>query len=161
MKQNRSTGFKSLAYRRCGCEFKCIMFSSAHLELSSNNKQLGDAPGATLKCWHQFGELSKQKNYQSLKIRYYYVYTVADSLWTWINKHLNWHTFFALNNSNRFRNLNLNHQEPNEILKNVSKCTFSCIFMSFIFVAICTVSFEMSLNFSSWLWDHGGATKRT
>ena len=33
--------------------------------------------------------------------------------------------------------------------------------MSFIFVAIYTVSFEMSVNFSSWLLDHGGATKRT
>ena len=31
--------FKSLAYGRCGCELKCIMFSSAHLELSSNNAQ--------------------------------------------------------------------------------------------------------------------------
>ena len=26
---------KSLAYGRCACEFECIMFSSAHLELSS------------------------------------------------------------------------------------------------------------------------------
>ena len=42
----------------------------------------GDTPVATLKCWYQFGELSEQRSYQSFKIRYCYVYTVADSLWT-------------------------------------------------------------------------------
>ena len=39
-----------------------VMFNSAHTEISSNNAQ------ATLKCWHQFGELSEHRNHQSLKI---------------------------------------------------------------------------------------------
>ena len=149
--------FKSLSYGRCGCEFKCMMFRSAHIELYT-----GDIPVATLKCWYQFGKSSQQRNYQSLKIRYCYVYTVADLLWTYINKHLNWHTFYILNNANRFRNLNLNHQKPNENKKMyLSRCAYSCIVMSFIFVAIYTVSFEMGVNFSSWLWHRGGATKLT
>ena len=56
----REGTFKSLAYGRCDCEFKCIMFSSAHLELSSNNVQ------ATLPWWHwSFG--TNLASYQNRK----------------------------------------------------------------------------------------------
>ena len=65
----------------------------------------------------------------------------------YLHRRWNWHTFYTLNNANRFRNLNLNHQEPNEILKkDASKCAFSCIVISLIFVAIYTVSFEITLS---------------
>ena len=80
----------------------------------------------------------------------------------YLHRRWNWHTFYTLNNTNRLRNLNLNHQEPNEIKKkDASKSAFSCIVMSLIFVAIYTVWFEISINFSSWLRNHEDATKRT
>ena len=125
------TGYcKSLAYGRCGCDFKCIMFDSAHqphLELSSNNAQ-ETLPGRHWRVGTPV-ELSEQKNYQSSKITIMY-----------LHRRWNWHTFYTLNNANRLRNLNLNHQEPNEIKKKMRLSVHSVVLSCHLFLWPFTLS---------------------